>query len=465
MKKIGIVITDGVGFRNFMLSDFLAEAESNFDEVVILSCLPAAVFAGLSGKAKVIELTVFQEKFITWFFRKNKELAHLQLHKKDNFGIQDNLKANYSRANNPRGFATRFAFWWTTLFHSEKWIQRYNRFQQQSFKNHPITQEYLDILQKENFDLLFVTHQRPPFVAPLIYAAEKSKVKTTAFIFSWDNLASKNRMAGNFDYYLVWSGLMKKELLHFYSGITPESVEIVGTPQFEPYVLDRYKSSKEAFCHKFGINPSLKTICFSCGDISTSRNDELYIETIAKAISAKIIDNVNFIVRTSPAEDPIRFAAFVDKFPFIKWNYPKWNLSREGHQETWSQRVPSIEDVSDLRALIEFSDLNINMLSTMSLDFMQFDKPVINTVFGNKENDLYDDQRFLAYAHIENVVTSESTRIVKNEQELIESIRLYLANPGIDAENRKQFNQLQVGRPLQGTSKHIAETLKKWANP
>jgi hypothetical protein len=40
------------------------------------------------------------------------------------------------------------------------------------------------------------------------------------------------------------------------------------------------------------------------------------------------------------------------------------------------------------------SDLNINMLSTMSLDFIQFDKPVINTVFGSATNGLYDDQRF-----------------------------------------------------------------------
>lgn len=40
MKKLGLVITDGVGFRNFILSDFLELAEKQFDEVVILSCLP-----------------------------------------------------------------------------------------------------------------------------------------------------------------------------------------------------------------------------------------------------------------------------------------------------------------------------------------------------------------------------------------------------------------------------------------
>jgi hypothetical protein len=34
MKKLGIVITDGVGFRNFILSDCLAEAEKSFGEMV-----------------------------------------------------------------------------------------------------------------------------------------------------------------------------------------------------------------------------------------------------------------------------------------------------------------------------------------------------------------------------------------------------------------------------------------------
>ncbi len=464
MRKIGVVITDGVGFRNFVLSDFLLEAENTFDEVVIFSCLPTHVFEGLHKKAKIIELTVFEEKFPTWFFRKNKELAHLQCHKNDNFGILDNLHSNYTKAISIRGFSTRLAFLITTFFHSEKWIQRFNKLQQYSFKNNAITKQYLSILQEEKVDVLFFTHQRPPFIAPLIFAAEKLKLKTAAFIFSWDNLASKGRMAGNFDYYLVWSQLMKDELLHFYKSILPNTIEIVGTPQFEPYVLDRYKTSKESFYTKFNLDASKKTICFSCGDISTSRNDELYIETIAYAIENKIIEDLNFLVRTSPAEDPIRFKKIVERFPLIKWNYPKWSLSREGHQEPWSQRVPSYEDGKDLIALVEHTDVNINMLSTMSLDFMQFDKPVINTVFGNATNGLYDDRRFLKFVHIMNVIESKSTRIVFNKDELISSINHYVKNPKDDSEKRKQFVNLQVGAPLEGTSKRIVKTLQGWSN-
>lgn len=463
MKKLGVVITDGVGFRNFIMSDFLAEAEKTFDEVVILSCLPKEIYTDFTKKTKVIELQVFQEKFKTWLFRKTKEIAHLRLHQKNNFGIQDSLKINNSKVNSSRGHTTRIIYLITRLFYTENWIQRFNLWQQLSFKNNTITKDYRAILEKEKFDILFFTHQRPPFIAPLVYQAEQLKIKTVSFIFSWDNLASKGRMAANFNYFLVWSDLMKIELQQFYTTVNQDNIEVVGTPQFEPYTLERYKVSKEDFVSKFNINITLKTICFSCGDISTSRNDELYIKTISTAILTHKIPNVNFIVRTSPAEDAKRFSEIAKEFPFIKWNYPKWILSRQVHQEVWSQRVPTIDDVKDLRSLLEYSDLNINMLSTMSLDFIQFNKPVINTVFGNSKNKLYDDQRFLNYAHIVNVIKSNATKIVKNETELINSINQYIENPDLDNVNRKLLLKLQVSKPINNTGKRIAETLYKWA--
>ncbi|MDI1256455.1 MAG: hypothetical protein PSV16_10155 [Flavobacterium sp.] len=463
MKKIGIVITDGVGFRNFILSDFLTEAEKTFDEVVVLSCLPEAIYSGFLNTTKVIELPVFQEAFKTWIFRKAKEVAHLRRHRNNNFGIFDNYNFNKSKAKNPRGYATRLLYALTAIFNTEKSISAFNRMQQATFKNNPITKGYEELLKAHDFDILFFTHQRPPFIAPLAYVAKKMKITSCSFIFSWDNLASKGRMAADFDYFLVWSDLMQRELLHFYPHVKKENTAIVGTPQFEPYVLERYASDQSEFHSLFNLNPLKKTICFSCGDIATSPNDELYIETIANAILEGKIEDVNLVIRTSPAEDPARFLPIAAKFPFLKWNYPKWELARIGHQEAWSQRFPSVDDVTEMRSLLEYSHLNINMLSTMSLDFMQFEKPVINVVFGNQDNNLYDDQRFLEYAHIINVVKSNASTIAKNKIELIEAINQYLKNPLLQQAQRTNLLQMQVSKPLHGTGKRIAETLFQWA--
>ncbi|MDX1718734.1 MAG: hypothetical protein R3353_01110, partial [Salegentibacter mishustinae] len=229
-KILGLVITDGVGFRNYILSGFLKEVQKEFTQIIIFSGLPISVYEKFQTPNCVIEeLHDFKEPGQTWFFRKLKENAHLQLNKPENFGIQDNLKTTYSNSNTRRGKLTRVIFKWAKHFNSENWIGLYNKFQQKSFANHPSTKNYRKLLSQYKPGLLFFTHQRPPYIAPLLYAAEKEEIKTCSFIFSWDNLASKGRMAGNFNHYLVWSGLMKEELLQFYSRISDEQVQVVGT--------------------------------------------------------------------------------------------------------------------------------------------------------------------------------------------------------------------------------------------
>jgi hypothetical protein len=460
-KIIGVVITDGVGYRNFILSHFIEQAKRTFDEVIVFSCLPKSAYEGLILDCTIVELAVFEESFFTWFFRKSKELAHLQLHAKGNFGIQSNLEKNKTTSKTVRGFSTRFLFFWTRYFNSESWIQAYNTIQQTSFSNREVTHQYGALLKDFKIDLLFFTHQRPPYIAPLIYAAEKLKIKTATFIFSWDNLASKGRMAGNFNYYLVWSDLMKKELNHFYKSINQDQIEVVGTPQFEPYVMEGYEINKERYLSQFKLEKEIPTLFFSCGDVSTSKNDPLYVEMIAKAIlESKLIKDVNLLVRTSPAEEPTRFAAIKEKYPFICWNYPDWKLTRSNHQEDWSQRIPSVQDVNDLKSILAFCDVNINMLSTMSLDAMIFGKPVINTVFGNKENGWYTDQRFLKYKHIEHVLQSNAVVIATNENELIIAINQCLQTPKYKELEQKRLLDVEISKPILGTSARIAEALK-----
>jgi hypothetical protein len=40
-------------------------------------------------------------------------------------------------------------------------------------------------------------------------------------------------------------------------------------------MLERYQTKAE-FVEKFSLDDTLKTICFSCGDISTSKNGIVY---------------------------------------------------------------------------------------------------------------------------------------------------------------------------------------------
>ena len=459
MKNLGVVITDGVGFRNFILSDFIKEANNNFDSVIIFSCLPKKVYADLNIACKVVELAVFEETFKTWFFRKIKEVTHLQLFAKNNFGIFDNLNQSKSKEVSPRGIAIRSMHIWSKFIKSENWILRYNKWQQLTFKTNPLTAQYQNLLKEYKISMLFFTHQRPPFIAPLIYAAEVLKIKTSTFIFSWDNLASKGRMAGNFNYYYVWSHLMKMELLHFYKSVEKENVVVVGTPQFEAYTNDNFGYSREQFEEKFKVSKHQKVIFFTCNDAS-SKNDIIYLEILANFIlENKLTEEVAVIVRTSPVEDASRFKFLADKFSFLIWNFPDWNISRTDHQESWSQRVPSVTDLNDLKSLLNYCDICVNVLSTITMDAYIFDKPVINPVFGNEANGMFDDQKFLKYAHLAKLVYSQSSDIVKTETEFLDAM-ITILNHKEDKNNlRAQFLELQISESLEGTSKRIAQSL------
>jgi hypothetical protein len=460
MKKLGVVITDGVGFRNFIMSDFLKEAAQQFDSVIVYSGLPKSAYQSINYSNIIIkELSVFEEPKLTWFFRKWKEVAHLKRHA-NFFGMEAALKMGYPSNNSLRSILVKFIYFFTTIIHSSKSILFIEKLQFLSFSKHKITKEYIQLLKEDAPTQVFFTHQRPPYVAPFLYAAIKLNITSSTFIFSWDNLASKGRMLGTFNRFLVWSDLMKQELLYFYPNVKDTDVKVVGTPQFEPYVLDRYLSTKSAFYATFDLDVEKKVICYSCADVSIGKNDPIVITAIANAIRNKtIVENVQLLVRTSPAEDDARFSEVKKQFPEIKWNVPKWLLTRENHAESWSQRIPKDEDIKDLRSLLMYADLNINMCSTMSLDFMLFDKPVINTVFGNEQNGLYNDQLFLEYDHYKKVVESDAVVIAKNETELILAINEELANPKKRTQQRKQLIALQISKELQGTSKRIATVL------
>jgi hypothetical protein len=460
MKKLGIVITDGVGFRNFIMSDFISEAIQQFDSVTIYSGLPITAFDAISqSEITIKELDVYVEGKLTWFFRKWKEVAHLQKHKSF-YGMKDNLITGYPKNNSPRALLVKLIYFFTNLIHSDVSILFAERLQFSSFSKNRITKSYTQLLQEDRPTHVFFTHQRPPYLAPFLFAIQQLKIPVSTFIFSWDNLASKGRMLGAFDYFLVWSHLMRSELLYFYPNVKKNKVTVVGTPQFEPYVMPQYKTTIEDFYIRFQLDSNLKTICYSCADISIGQNDPIVIRSIANAIrKGDIKAKVQLIVRTSPAEDDSRFKAIREEFSEIVWNVPKWILTRENHAELWSQRIPTQTDISDLRSLLENVDLNINMCSTMSLDFMLFDKSVINTVFGNAKNSLYDDQRFLKYEHFKKVVDSHSVTIAKNKDELIVQINTALNSPKERTTQRKAMIDLQISEPLEGTSKRIAETL------
>lgn len=458
--KLGLVVTDGVGVRNFVHGRFLPTLAAAGDAVDLYSGVPLVALRDLAGAGltgvRLREMPIYYEPAAARFCRKALELAHL--HHFATVAMRYNLAAGRPHGWRRGALFNRAAGIAGAAGRSAAGIRLLGRLHEAAVDRHPLVAHYQAQLTAARPHVLFFTHQRPPQLFPLARAARRLGILTAAFLFSWDNLSSKGRMPVGFDHYLVWSRLMRDEMRRFYPDVAPERVQVVGTPQFEPYAYDEWSLSPAQFAATTGLDPARRRILFSAGDASTSPNDPLYVQTLAQAVRDGAFGApLEIVVRQSPAEGETRFAALRAAFPEVVWCPPRWVQTRVDHPEPWSQRVPEAGDLCLLKALTHYSALNVNMASTMTLDFAFADKPVVNVAFSPPG--AHDDAQYYRFDHYQPVVALGSVQVAHTPAELIAAVRGYLADPTRDAAGRQALLALQVGLPLAGTSERIRAAL------
>lgn len=464
--RLLLVAPDGVGVRNFVHGRFPSVWRQAHGEerLEICSGVPTASLRDVAGDSlagvRLHEMPIYYETPGVRFVRKSLEVAHLShFH---TAGMRNVLVVGAPRGRSRSAQLNRLAHLAGRLMASKRGIAMLGRLHMKRVGRHTLTGHYRTLLNTIRPSIVFFTHQRPPQIFPLAVAARKMGIATACFIFSWDNLSSKGRMPVSFDHYLVWSGHMRSELLQFYPDVQPQQVHVVGTPQFEPYAYSDFGWSEEQLCRETGARIAHKRLCFSAGDASTSPNDPFYIEALATAMREGAFgEDIEIIVRPSPAEEGTRFAAILEKYPEVIWCPPRWVQTRAEHPEPWSQRVPCASDIDLLKSLTLNSDININMASTMTLDFAFADKPVVNVGFGGAGaySKWFNDLAFYNYEHYRAVLKLGSARLARNTGELVNAVKRYLEEPGLDNEGRARLLKMQVSVPLLGTSERVSQAL------
>jgi hypothetical protein len=463
--RLLLVVPDGVGVRNYVHGRFLCVLQRSGVPFNVCTGVPAfTIRLALDGKLEggcCIEMPLFLESRWSQNIRRTLDVAHLEHF--GTTGMRHVLGCRRPKSLLQNKGLRAVTYHLGRVLGTRRGIQTLAEMYERSLRNHPLTEQYRGLLREAGTTLLFVTHQRPPWVFPLVAAARGMGIPTAAFIFSWDNLSSKGRIAAPFDHYLVWSDHMRTELLHYYPDVSADRVHVVGTPQFEPYAYEEFGWTEERFAAETGLCPGRRRVCFSAGDVSTSPNDPKYIAVLGRACREGAFGpDTDIVVRTSPAEDGQRFEPVMREYPELRWCPPRWSLAREGHPEPWSQHVPDASDVDLLKSLTRHCDVNVNMASTMTLDFATADKPVVNVGFGGTPRypTWFNDSSYYQFEHYAPVLALKSVRFAPEAAALVVAVQNYLAHPSLDAEGRRALLAMQVSVPLHGTSERIVEVLK-----
>jgi glycosyltransferase involved in cell wall biosynthesis len=312
--------------------------------------------------------------------------------------------------------------------------------------------------------VLFCTQQRAPLAVAPVLAARALGIPTVAFIFSWDNLSSKQRIAAPFEHYCVWSDAMRDELRRYYPAVPREAVHVVGAPQFDAYADERTLWSREEFCRRVGADPGRPIICYSGGDTGTCPDDAHHVAILLRLIrDARIPGDPQVLLRPSPVDDGRRYAAVRREFPELLYAPPAWVHTVPGD---WSRVAPLPEDLPLLANVTFHCALNVNVASTMTLDFALRDRPVVNIAFdATSPPPLARPLRdvYYRYEHYEPVITLGAARLAHDADELAAHVRYYLADPALDREGRAALAAFEVALPVGHAGARVAHVLHRLA--
>ncbi len=457
-----VLLPDGVGVRNFVLGPFLRLVAQS-GPVHALHLVPEDLLddyaSSTNGKVQWHPLQRHRDEPVSSMLRNC--LSYAQCFWVDNYPMR--LKRRIPKGCSiPRKTMLRTAKAIGRVSASPRGIQMLERLHTHAAARLPEVEHYRQLFRETKPSVLFCSHQRPNEVLAPVIAAKSLSIPTATFIFSWDNLSSKGRIAAPFDHYLVWSPHMRDELLHYYPDVKQDRIHVVGTPQFDPYADPELMWSREEFFGRIGADPSRKLICYSGGECLNAIEDQHHIRALMELIrEGKIQGNPQVLFRPCPIDDFSRFDSVRADFPELIYARPAWSDSTVIQ---WTSALPTFHDVQMLANLTQHCDLNINFASTMTLDFAIRDKPVINLVFDVSDPPVFGmpmDDYIDQFEHYRPVQQYGAARYAHSRDELAEHTNAYLQDPSLDREGRQKFVDLQVGAPIGQSSRLIVDTLEQ----
>ncbi len=460
MPHLALLVSDGPGVRNLIVGDFLGQA-ARIGPVSVLHNLPDELLSGhratWNGAVSWEPLRPYSESRPAEFLRQTLGYAHMFW--ADTQAMRHNRRAPLKGSWGRRGFqrASRTV---GRAAASRRAIALLAACHQLAVSRASEVGDYMTWLDRTRPSVLLCSHQRPPLVLPAVLAAQALGIPTATMVFSWDNLTSKGRIAAPFDHYMVWSDHMAAELRRYHPDIAPDRIHVVGTPQFDVYGSRDVLLTRTEFFKTIHADPSRPLICYSGGDTGTTPEDQDHVAILLDLIAAgAIAGRPQVILRPSPVDDGRRYDAVRARYPELIYAKPAWVDVKPGN---WARVIPTADDVVFLANLTGHADLNVNLASTMTLDFAIHDKPVVNVAF-----DVADPPRFgmpvwdfyYRFEHYRPVVELGAARFARSREELAAHVNAYLADPSLDRDARRQLVAMQLTVPPGQSTRRLVDAL------
>lgn len=458
-NKIYILIPDGIGLRNFAYSSFYELGEMQGFDVVFWNNTPFAL-----SDLGFNEINIENAKThpLTDIYKNVKIQAELNLNiKKTKDTVYNTYRFPFSYStlkNTIKSLAVQLV---TKFYLSQSGLTKIRNKMNRVERKTLYYRQSLETLKREQPALVFCTNQRPVSAIAPIIAAQDLGIPTACFIFSWDNLP-KATMVVETDYYFVWSNHMKKEMLHYYPYINVDQIFVTGTPQFEAHYNTSCLLSREVFFENNGLDLNKKYICYSGDDVTTCPDDPRYLEDVAIAVRDlnKKRHSLGIVFRRCPVDFSSRFDKILEDYKDVIVSIaPKW----EKQGEMWNTILPTPEDVILQTNTIAYTEMVINLGSSMVFDYVAYNKPCAYINYDVVERVLpnWSVKKIYNYVHFRSIPNKKAVIWLNNSEEIGFKIDNALNNSTETVGFAKSWFEVINQHPPQDASQRIWDGIKK----
>jgi len=309
-----------------------------------------------------------------------------------------------------------------------------------------------DLINQLQPDVVLVpTIGLDPCDIPILRAAKKNQVPSLAFISSWDNVFKIERLlsrghsghtksfAGDYElpnHFAVWNEFNQAHLAQIFPDFSRANIHITGPPRFDLFAHPDKIPTKQSLFEFLNISASAKdTHLIHCA------TTELYPFTyITRAISSGLpqkLTNSNFHIHASVHPggdinnhlDNKKYGATV--------GYSFGRLKQPSHPDF--SYLPATRDMYMLASLFKHSSVLVNQSSTVAVESMRCDVPVINVKYGRRF-DWLRWYRSMVYRdfkqHYRYITDNNGTTIVHQPKQLIAELATCLNDPSLKKKQR-----------------------------
>ena len=297
---------------------------------------------------------------------------------------------------------------------------------------------------------------------PAIAAAAKNAgIPLLAFITSWDNITTKNRMVFKYDGYIVWSEGMKKELHDYYPYTRESPCHITGAPQFDVFFQTRFRRSRAEFCARHGLDEKRPIVLYATGTPNMFTEDRAILRLAEQVVSGELGD-AQLLVRPHPLHDDGRLNELLRGFG------PRVATQRSGQEGLKAaERAEDETLITEWVNTFRHADVVVNLSSTAAIDGAIFDHPVVNLDFDpepdRRKHQLVREINHV-WSHFKPVTDSGGLWMVNDLDEMIMAVKTYLKHPELHREERRRMTEMVCGQIDGRCGERMAEALLDFAH-